>query len=178
MVDQIDERREGFDTKIVIVVAASENGVIGNDGDLPFRIKSDLKHFKSVTDGHTIIMGRKTWESLPGILPNRRHVVMTRNEDYDPLGARVVNSLEEAMELVSSLDKAIVIGGEEIYKLWLPYADQILLSRVHAVVEGDTFFRLPVERGWTLKWFQQREAAVGDQYRWTLLNVEKDKESR
>jgi dihydrofolate reductase len=122
---------------IIMIAAASGNNVIGKDNDLIWRLPDDFKRFKALTSGHDIIMGRKTFESLPGILPNRTHIIVTRNKDYKVDGCEVESSLAEA--LVTRTD-AFIIGGGEIYKQGMELADKIELTRVHANFEGDTFF--------------------------------------
>ena len=126
---------------LTIIVAVSENQVIGKDNDLIWTLSLDLKRFKALTSGHHIIMGRKTFESFPKPLPNRTHVVITRQEDYKvPEGVLVVNSLEKAIELTKKDEQPYIIGGGEIYNQALAFADCIELTRVHAHFEGDTFF--------------------------------------
>jgi len=126
---------------LTIIVAVSENQVIGKDNDLIWTLSSDLKRFKSLTSGHHIIMGRKTFESFPKPLPNRTHVVITRQKNYNaPEGVVVVNSLQEALEISKEDKQPYIIGGGEIYKQALDFADCIELTRVHAHFEGDTFF--------------------------------------
>jgi dihydrofolate reductase len=130
-------------TIISLVVAASRNGVIGKDGGLPWHISSDLKMFKQITMGKPVIMGRKTWDSLPRKpLPGRRNIVVSRTIDIAPLGAAAAGSIEEAFELaeVDHTAEIAVIGGGEIYRLFWPMADQIYLTEVDVDVEGDTFF--------------------------------------
>lgn len=125
---------------VTIVVAAAQNNALGKDNQLIWHLSDDLKRFKSLTlDGH-IIMGRKTFESLPGILPKRKHIVITRNSDYQKEGITVVKSLEEALDIVPSDKVAFVVGGGEIYALALQIADKIELTRVHHDFEADTFF--------------------------------------
>jgi dihydrofolate reductase len=133
--------------EIVFVVARAENGVIGKDGALPWRIPEDLKRFKALTMGAPMIMGRKTFESLPKLLPGRRHIVLTRGE-----GAEVARSVEEALDLVRG-PRVSVVGGAEIYRLFEPLADRIELTEVHGSPEGDTM--VASFQGW-------REAARED----------------
>ena len=125
-------------SKLTLIVAVSENNVIGKDNDLIWRLRNDLKRFKALTSGHCIIMGRKTFESLPKPLPNRTHIVITRQLNYKvPEGVKVVNSLEAAIE---ASKEDYVIGGGEIYKQGLGFVDLIELTKVHHNFEGDTFF--------------------------------------
>ena len=126
---------------VTIIVSVSENQVIGKDNDLIWNLSLDLKRFKALTSGHYIIMGRKTFESFPKPLPNRTHVVITRQKNYKvPKGILVVNSLEKAIEISKNDPQPYIIGGGEIYKQALNVADRIELTRVHANFEGDTFF--------------------------------------
>lgn len=129
---------------ITMICAATDNNVIGIDNKLPYHIKADLQRFKRLTEGHCIIMGRKTFESLPGILPNRTHIVITRTPEYydDRVGVRIVHSLEEAIQVSQELndEKPFIIGGGEIYKMSMLIADVIELTRIHATIDGDTSF--------------------------------------
>jgi dihydrofolate reductase len=126
--------------KIALVAAVAENGVIGREGGLPWRLPEDLKFFKRLTTGHTVIMGRRTWDELGKPLPNRRNIVVTRNRSREFPGAERAASLAEALALASGDDQVFIIGGGEIYRQALPLADRMYLTHVHAVVEGDTFF--------------------------------------
>jgi dihydrofolate reductase len=129
--------------KISLIVAKASNNVIGKDNQLPWRLYTDQQLFKSKTTGHPIIMGRKTFESLGRTLPNRISIVITRNPDYVvPEGHYVVNSLIEAIQLCISkkFDQVFIIGGAEIYQQSIPYCDELLITEVHAVPEGDAFF--------------------------------------
>ena len=124
-----------------LVVATSENLVIGRDGDLPWRLPNDLKHFKQVTMGKPIIMGRKTWESLyVKPLPGRRNIVVTRNAGYEAEGAKTSDSLESALTLVAGESEVMVIGGAELFATALDTATRLHLTEVHAEIEGDTYF--------------------------------------
>ena len=132
--------------EIVLVVARAENGVIGKDGRLPWHLSEDLKHFKRVTMGTPMIMGRRTFDSLPGLLPGRRHIVITRDPAWRTQGAEVARSAEEALALAGP-GRVSVIGGAEIFRLFLPLADVIELTEVHAEVDGDTRLDLDLD-GW------------------------------
>ena len=124
---------------VSLVYAVSRNGVIGQGGGLPWHIPSDLKHFKAVTLGKPVIMGRKTWDSLPRKpLPGRRNLVITRNAAYTAEGAEVLPSLEAALAATAGEAAVCVIGGAEIFKAALPLAHRIYLTRVLADVAGDT----------------------------------------
>ena len=126
-------------SELVLVVAIADNGVIGKDGAIPWHISEDLKRFKALTMGHTIVMGRKTWDSLPRRpLPGRANVVVTRQADWRADGAVVASSLGQAVEGTSG--PVFVIGGAEIYDLALPHATRIELTEVHQDFDGDARF--------------------------------------
>lgn len=129
-------------TELTIIVAAGENDAIGKDNELIWHLKDDLKRFKKLTSSHHIIMGRKTFESFPNPLPNRIHVVITRQDNYEvPQGVIVVNSLEDAFDVARNDKQPFIIGGGEIYEQALPFADKIELTRVHFdFQDADTFF--------------------------------------
>jgi dihydrofolate reductase len=120
-----------------MILARSDNGVIGKDGRLPWHLPADLRHFKMLTQGRPMIMGRKTFESLPGLLDGRRHIVLTRDRAWSEDGAEVAHSVEEAIRIANAPHMS-VIGGAEIYALFLPIADRIELTHVHAEAQGDT----------------------------------------
>jgi len=119
----------------------SENHVIGRDGDLPWHLPEDLRHFKQVTLGKPVIMGRKTWDSLyVKPLPDRRNIVVTRNPDFRTDGIETAASLEDALGLVAEEKEAVVIGGATLFKNAIPVAGRFHLTEVHAKIDGDTFF--------------------------------------
>jgi len=125
---------------ITLIAAASENNVIGKDNKLIWYLSDDLKHFKNQTKGHSVIMGRKTFESMPKALPNRTNIIITRKTDYIAKDAIVVNSLNQALEKAADDNQPFIIGGGEIYNLAIKIADRIELTRVHTEIEGDTYF--------------------------------------
>lgn len=125
--------------EVFLVVAVAANGVIGAEGKLPWHLPADLRHFKALTTGKPMIMGRKTFESLPGLLPERRHIVLTRDMEWHEEGAEVVHSVEEALHLANAPHVAIV-GGADIFGLFLPIADRIEWTEVHAEPAGDVHF--------------------------------------
>lgn len=136
-------------SELTLIVAAAENNAIGKDNKLIWHLSDDLKRFKSLTNGHHIIMGRKTFESFPKPLPNRTHVVITRQKNYQvPEGVIVVNSFEEALDASKKDAQPFVIGGGEIYKQGMVVAHKIELTRVHATFEADTFFPEVDETKW------------------------------
>jgi dihydrofolate reductase len=127
--------------RIAAVVAVSRNGVIGRDGGLPWHISSDLKRFKAITMGKPIIMGRKTWESLPRKpLPGRKNIVITRHAGFKAEGATVVSDVQAALQAAGNVDEIAVIGGGEIYQLFFPVTNRVYLTEVDMEVEGDTYF--------------------------------------
>lgn len=125
---------------ITLIAAAGENNELGKDNDLVWHLPDDFKRFKKLTTGHHIIMGRKTFESFPKPLPNRRHLVITRNKEYQKEGAIVVHSLDEALLKAQNDPQPFVIGGGEIYNLAIDSAEKIELTRVHGTFEADTYF--------------------------------------
>lgn len=123
------------------VVAVARNGVIGREGGLPWHISSDLKRFKEITMGKPVIMGRKTWDSLPRKpLPGRRNIVITRQEGFSAEGAEVAATPEEALRLAGDVPEIAVIGGGEVYRLFWPMVDRLYLTEVDLDVAGDTHF--------------------------------------
>lgn len=128
---------------LAMIVAKAANNVIGKDNQLIWHISKDLRHFKRLTTGHVIIMGRKTLESLPRLLPNREHWVVTRQADYVPPfeGVRVFHSPEEAAVVANSIDDTVYcIGGAEMYKAFMPYADHLYVTEIFQDFEGDAVF--------------------------------------
>lgn len=142
-----------------IIVARAENGVIGKDNRLIWHLSDDLKRFKSLTMGHAIIMGRKTFESLPKVLPGRMHYVLTGSRDYEaPEGVRLFHSVEELLSALPE-DENFVIGGEHMYREMLPYADTLYITEIRKSYEGDAFFPDFDGKEWELV---EKEAAPGD----------------
>lgn len=126
--------------QLTLIVAYASNRVIGRDNTLPWKLPGDLAHFKRSTLGRPIIMGRKTWDSLGRPLPGRRNVVISRQAGYLADGAEVVGSLDAALAICADAGQAFIIGGEQIFKLALPLARQVLATEVHAEVPGDAYF--------------------------------------
>lgn len=165
--------------KIAFVIAVAENRVIGKDGDLPWRLSSDLKLFRRLTMNKPIIMGRRTWESLPRRpLDGRDNIVLTRDRNFAAEGAHVVHSVEAALELgrkfaeARGVDEISVIGGAQIYESMLEHADRIYLTEVHGSPEGDTIFP-PLD---SAKWQEVGSEPINqterDQYSATLKIME------
>jgi dihydrofolate reductase len=135
--------RGGAVSEIVIIAAIARNRVIGKDNRLLWNIPADMAHFKALTSGHTVVMGRKTWESLPPRfrpLPGRRNIVITRQADYTAPGAEVTGSLENALKLASTATTVFVIGGEQIYRQAMALADRLEITEVDLEPEGDAWF--------------------------------------
>ncbi|MBK19654.1 MAG: dihydrofolate reductase [Rhodospirillaceae bacterium] len=141
--------------RLSLIVAVAENGVIGRDNDLPWRLSGDLQHFKSLTMGKPIIMGRKTYESIGRPLPGRTNIVMTRDPQFSADGIEVVNSLDNAMAMgeqaakIAQVDELVVIGGANVYAAALPEADRLYITEVHMTVDGDVKFPEINQDGWT-----------------------------
>jgi dihydrofolate reductase len=125
---------------IILIAAAAQNNALGKDNQMLWHLPADFRRFKALTSGHHIIMGRKTFESLPGMLPNRTHIIITRQADFSVDGCITANSLEDAIELAPADEDVFVIGGAQIYRQALPMADRIELTRVHTALDADAYF--------------------------------------
>jgi dihydrofolate reductase len=146
---------------ITIVVARAQNGVIGRGGRLAWHIPADLKRFKGLTMGSVMVMGRKTFESLPGLLPGRRHIVLTRDREWSAPDAETAHSVDEALRLAGD-HPVSVIGGAEIFQLFLPLANRIELTEVLGDVAGDTCMADPRQTGsWREVWSESHPAEEG-----------------
>lgn len=145
--------------RVSIVAAVARNGVIGRDNTIPWRIPEDLARFRALTMGHAVVMGRKTWDSLPDRfrpLPGRRNVVVTRNSGWDADGAERAASLADALDLLRDEERVFVIGGAQIYAAALDLADELELTEIDAEIEGDTVFP-----GWDRDAFAEIEHQPG-----------------
>ncbi len=157
---------------ITIVVARAQNGVIGRDGKLPWHIPADLKRFKTLTMGSAMVMGRRTFESLPGLLPGRRHIVLTRDESWRAAGADVARDADEALRLAG--DQCVsVIGGAEIFGLFLPLADRIDLTEILADIHGDTFMPDPRGKNRWNETFREEHVAEDDRPAFRFITLER-----
>lgn len=125
---------------IYLIAALSKNRQIGINHQMPWHIPEDLNYFKTITSGHTILMGRKTFETIGHPLPNRRNIVLTTNKNFIMPGVEVIHTLEEALRICQEVSNIFIIGGGQIYKAFLPYADQLYLTLIHKSVVGDTSF--------------------------------------
>ena len=123
-----------------MIAAVAENNTLGKDNELVWHLPNDFKRFKALTSGHHIIMGRKTFKSFPKPLPNRKHIIITRQKKYQAEGCIIVESIEEAINICPKDENSFIIGGGEIYTLGLPYTDKIEITRVHESFEADTYF--------------------------------------
>ena len=165
---------------LAIVVARAANGVIGRDGDLPWRLKSDLALFKANTLGKPIIMGRKTWDSLPRKpLPGRMNVVLTRDQSFEPEGAVACETWSEAVQIAKEqaaddgVDEVCVIGGRALFELALPKAKRLYLTEVAAEVDGDVHFPAFDESAWTEVRREARPAGDGDDHAFVFRVLER-----
>ena len=154
-----------------MVVARAENGAIGRDGGLPWHLSEDLKRFKALTMGSAMVMGRKTFESLPKLLPGRRHIVMTRDPDWSADGAEIARDVSGALALAGE-PRVSIIGGAEIFRLFLPVADRIELTEVHSSPEADTFMPDFDPADWR-ETVREARPASGDQPPFSFVTLER-----
>ncbi|UGB33065.1 DfrD/DfrG/DfrK family trimethoprim-resistant dihydrofolate reductase [Metabacillus sp. B2-18] len=134
--------------KVSLIVAMDQNRVIGYQNDIPWRIPRDWEYVKKVTKGHPIILGRKNSESIGRALPDRRNIILTRDKDFSFEGCEIVHSPEDVFELCKQENEMFIFGGEQIYKLFLPYVDKMYMTKIHHSFEGDTFFPEVNEKEW------------------------------
>ena len=124
-----------------LIAAVGKNRELGKDNDLIWHLKEDMKYFREMTNNKTIIMGRKCFESLPGLLPNRKHIILTNNKDYKVDGALVMNNMEEVLNYIKNTDEqCFIIGGAKIYELFLPYCDNLYLTEIKDKKDADVYF--------------------------------------
>jgi dihydrofolate reductase len=154
--------------KIYLLAAIAANGIIGRDGQLPWHLPEDLKHFKKLTLGHPIIMGRRTWESIGRPLPGRDNIVVTRQAGYEAPGAAVANSLEAALALCAGESLAFVIGGEQLFVESLPIAAGLVLTEIHRDYEGDVRFPQYDRSRWKASQRESHTAADGTKFDFVL----------
>ena len=159
---------------VELVVAVSENDVIGRANQLPWRLPADLRHFKALTMGHHILMGRKTYESIGKALPGRTNWVLSRSSDFAPADCKVVRTLEAAQLGVGGNGPLMVIGGAEVYRLCLPQALRIHLTLVHTkITDGDTFFAAWRDPEWTESSRERHEADDKNAYAYSFLTLDR-----
>jgi len=156
-----------------MIAAAAENNALGKDNKIVWHLPDDFKRFKQLTSGHHIIMGRKTFESFPKPLPNRTHIVISRQKNYSPEGCTVVDSLEKALQLVPVTEDVFIIGGGQIYDLALNFTDKIELTRVHRVFEADAFFPEIDFKNWHLVFEEKHQKDEKHNYDFTFQTYER-----
>jgi dihydrofolate reductase len=156
--------------RVSLIVAAAENGVIGRQNTLPWRLSADLRRFKRLTMGHTIVMGRKTWESIGRPLPGRLSIVITRQPIYAAAGAEIAADFDTALQAATQHGKSevFVIGGAEIFKQAMPVADRVHLTHVHANVEGDSHFPTLDPSAWRLVQSERHDADEKNEYAYSF----------
>lgn len=165
--------------KISLIVAMSQNRVIGRQNQMPWHLPDELKYFKRVTMGKPVLMGRNTFESIGKPLPGRPNIVITRNPDYEADGISVVASVEDALDLAESLTEhdanmeAMVIGGAQIFAATLPVADRLYLTEVHAVIDGDVFFPEFQRERWRIVARDEHAADEKNPYAYSVLVLER-----
>jgi len=161
---------------LTLIAAASENNVIGKNNELLWHLPNDFKRFKELTSNHYIIMGRKTFDSLPGILPNRHHIIISRKRDLIIENCTVVSSLQNAIRLAYANDEhPYIIGGGEIYKKAIEIADKIELTRVHTDIDGDTFFPVIDSNIWQLTFDELHKKNEKHKYDFSFLTYTRKK---
>ena len=164
--------------RITIVAAMDRGRVLGAQGDLPWHLPKDLRHFKRLTRGKPVVMGRKTWESIPGALPKRLNVVVTRRAGYRAEGATVVGSLEAAMAAAGDVEEVMIVGGAQIYALALEIADRLELTYIDATYEGDTFFPDFDESAWRVVAEETHEPDERHAHAFRFVSLERAGSSR
>ena len=158
-----------------IIVAVSENNVVGKENKLPWKLSADLKRLKSLTMGHHIIMGRKTWESLGKALPGRINVVITTDKNFKAEGGVVVHSLNEALAFSSADDEIFIFGGGKIFKEAMPLVNKIYITRVHSIIDGDTFFPVLDRSDWKEISREDFKADEKNQYNYSFVTLVRKK---
>lgn len=155
---------------INLIVAMSKNRVIGNNNELIWKLSSDIKRFKELTTNNSVVMGRKTYESIGASLPNRRNIIITRNLQYEAEGCEIVSSLEEALLLTNN--NCFIIGGGQIYNQSIEIADKIYLTLVHKEFEGDTTFP-ELDKGWVKISRKDFEADKKNEYNYSFIEYDR-----
>ena len=160
-------------TRLTIIAAMARNRVIGKDNRLPWYLPADLQHFKKITMGKPMIMGRRTWESLPGLLPGRRHIVITRDLAYKADGAEVAHSLEQAIQLAGDVEESMLVGGANLYAQALDIADRMQLTEIDLDVDGDAWFPEFDRSVWREVERQKHERDEKNQSSYSFVTLEK-----
>lgn len=163
---------------ISLIAAMAENRVIGRDHGLPWRLPADMRHFVSLTRGKPIVMGRRCHEAIGRALPGRQNIVLSRNLDFRAPACTVVHGLEPALAAAAGVPEIMVIGGEQIYQLFLARADRIYLTLVHALIDGDAFFPQLDAAEWQENGRQRRSADADNPYAMTFLTLLKGETGR
>lgn len=161
---------------ISIIAAVAKNNIIGGDNKLLWHIPEDLKHFKDITSNHTIIMGRKTFQSLPNVLPKRHHIVLTKDKNYiiDSDSVTIVHNLKEIVDKYkTSKEEVFVIGGGEIYSAFLPYCKNLYLTKINKNFEGDTYFPKIEPSQWKVTYSSELNKTLKDNLEFKFINLTK-----
>lgn len=161
---------------ISIIVALSENNVVGVRNQLPWKLSADLKRLKALTMGHHIIMGRKTYESIGKPLPGRTNVIISRNKDYQAEGCVLANSLQHALEIALDDEEVFVFGGGEIFNEAMDKADKIYMTRVHKHIDGDTYFPVVKPFEWRIIDLEEFKADEKNEYDYSFMTLVKAEE--
>jgi dihydrofolate reductase len=159
--------------QIALIAAMAENGVIGINNQLPWRISADLRHFKALTMGKPIIMGRKTWESIGRPLPGRTNIVISRDTGFEAEGCQVVHSIEQAFEAAAGYDQVMIIGGANLYRQTLERADILYLTLIKAEVEGDAWFPQLEPEKWREVERQSHGADDNNEYDYDFVTLQR-----
>lgn len=158
---------------ISLIVAMDENRVIGYNDKLPWNLPSELKYFRETTKGKPVIMGRRTYESIGRPMPERLNIIVTRDKNYKAVGCIVVNSMEDAIKAAKGSDEIMIIGGAEIYKLFLPLANRLYITKVHGSFKGDTYFPKFNEGEWVKLNEKFVEKDKENTYSYTIMVLER-----
>ncbi|WP_428608573.1 type 3 dihydrofolate reductase [Sedimenticola sp.] len=159
--------------RISLIAAMDENRVIGCENRLPWRLPADLQHFKRLTLGKPIVMGRKTWESLPGLLPDRTHIVITGSPRYVAEGCLLAHSVDQALALAGDVEEVMIVGGANLYRQLLPLADRLYLTCVHTRVTGDAWFPEYGSDAWREVERDAHQADERNPFDYTFLTLER-----
>jgi dihydrofolate reductase len=152
-----------------LLAAIGKNYELGKDNQLLWKLPADMKHFRDTSRGHAIVMGRKTFESIGHPLPNRRNIIITRNTDYKPEGTEIVHSIQEALGLFKDSDEEVIcIGGAEIYKQSMPFADKLYMTHVDATFDADAFFP-EIDSSWHKESEEHHPADTENEYPFTFV---------
>jgi dihydrofolate reductase len=162
-------------TNLSIIAALANNRVIGRANRLPWHLPADLAHFKRLTMGKPILMGRKTWDSLPGLLPHRTHIVVTRNPAFAADGALVAPSLDEALQFAGDVDEIMIIGGADLYEQTLPIANRLYLTLVDTEIDGDAFFPSLDDTAWREVAREHHDADQRHAFAFAFVTLERQK---